>query len=316
MKNIKVDINDNNQTVIKFLNKYFETAPNSLIYKWVRTKKIKVNKKRIEPSTLIFAGDEINIYIYDEEIEKWQKNKKTVKSRINLDILYENKDVIIIDKPQDILVHAASKDDYGKNVVDFIVDLLIERKEYIPRLEPTFRPSVVNRIDRNTMGLVIGGKNREAVLKLNRAIESYYIRKYYIAIVSGEIKQEKIIDNILYKDENNVVHVSEIGKKSKTIIRPIKFDKYYSLIEIELVTGRTHQIRATLADIGHPIIGDKKYGDFKKSKLYKNQQLVAYKIVFDKNIELESIRGKIIESKYKNYIFSLYEKLVGRNNAK
>ncbi|WP_282926778.1 pseudouridine synthase, partial [Helcococcus kunzii] len=156
MRHIKIDINDNDQTLIKFLNKFFPKAPNSLIYKWIRTKKIKVNKKRVEPSTIIYKDDIVNIFIYDEEIEKWQKEDVTVTSKLNLEIAYENKNIIVIDKPQNVLVHAADKKDYGNNVVDYIVDLLIQRKEYIPRLEPTFRPAVVNRIDRNTMGLVIG----------------------------------------------------------------------------------------------------------------------------------------------------------------
>ncbi|MFM1524647.1 MULTISPECIES: RluA family pseudouridine synthase [Helcococcus] len=308
MRNIKIDINDGNQTLIKFLNKYFSKAPNSLIYKWLRTKKIKVNKKKSEPSTLIFKDDIIDIYIYDEEIEKWQKDKVSVRNKLNLEIAFENEDIIIIDKPQNVLVHAANKEDYGKNVVDFIVDYLIEKKEYIPRLEPTFRPSVVNRIDRNTMGLVIGAKTRKSLLELNNSIDNY-IHKYYLAIVHGKIAKKIEIKNKLEKNENNYVSVSYTGKESITVISPLQYNDKYSLVEIKLLTGRTHQIRATLSNIGHPIIGDRRYGIKENSKLYKDQQLVAYKIKFDKKIKIESLRDLVIESKYKKYIYNLFKKL-------
>ena len=309
MRHIKIDINDDNQTLIKFLNKYFSEAPNSLIYKWLRTKKIKVNKKKSEPSTLIFKDDIIDIYIYDEEIEKWKKDKVSVRNKLNLDIAFENEDIIIIDKPQNVLVHAASKADYGKNVVDYIVDLLIERKEYIPRLEPTFRPSVVNRIDRNTMGLVIGCKNRKTLLELNNSIEKN-VHKYYLAIVHGKISKKLEIKNKLEKNEKNYVSVSKNGKDSVTIINPLQYNDLYSLVEIKLLTGRTHQIRTTLANIGHPVIGDRRYGLKDNSKLYKDQQLVAYKLKFDNKIAIDSLKNLIIESKYKKLIYDLYRKLI------
>lgn len=309
MKHIKIDINDNEQTLIKFLNKFLPKAPNSLIYKWIRTKKIKVNKKKVEPSTVIFKDDIVNIFIYDEEIEKWQKDDLEIKNKLNLEIAYENSNIIIIDKPQNVLVHAAEKQDYGNNVVDYIVDLLIQKKEYIPRLEPTFRPAIVNRIDRNTMGLVIGGKNRKTVLELNEAIETDDIKKLYLAIVHGNVKKEMTINNRLSKDENNVVKVTEDGKESTTIIRPLLSGENYSVVEIELQTGRTHQIRTTLADIGYPIIGDRKYGKAERSNMYNNQQLVAYKLIFSNNLSFNNNKELTVESKYKDYIFNLFKKL-------
>lgn len=309
MKHINIDINDSDQTLIKFLNKYLDKAPNSLLYKWIRKKKIKVNKKRAEPSTTLYTGDVVNFYIYDEELVKWQDNRKLKRSKIDLKIAYENKDIIVVDKPQNILVHAADKKDYGNNVVDFIVDLLIQRKEYIPRIEPTFRPAIVNRIDRNTMGLVIGAKNRKSLVKLNDLIETDDIKKYYLAIVHGKIKEKIVVENKLYKDDNNVVHVDNKGKISKTIINPIKVKKDYSLVEIDLITGRTHQIRATLKDLGYPIIGDRKYGIKDNIKNINNQQLVSYKIEFSKNIEIESLKNLVVESEYKDYIFNLFNNL-------
>lgn len=309
MRDIKIGVNDHNQTVIKYLNKYMSKAPNSLLYKWIRKKKIKLNKNRVEPSTTMYKGDVLNLYIYDEEIEKWQEEKKSLKSRVDLDIAFENKDVLIIDKPQNILVHAASPSDYGKNVVDFIVDLMIKREEYIPRLNPTFRPAIVNRIDRNTMGLVIGAKNRKSLLELNEAIDNGKIRKYYLTIVEGYVDKNMTIENKLEKDKNNHVSVSNDGKEAITKIRPIIGTNKYSLVEVEIITGRTHQIRATLSNIGHPIIGDRRYSN-DKSNLYKDQQLVAYKLEFDKSIKLKSLQNKTVKSKYEGYIKDLFKKLI------
>lgn len=307
MKKIVIDINDSEQSIIKFLNKYLNKAPNSLLYKWLRTKKIKVNKKKAEPSLILHKGDIINFYIYDEELEKWQEDVRNFKSKIDIDILYENEDIIVFDKPQNLLVHAASKEDYGKNVVDYMIDTLIARKEYIPRIEKTFRPALINRIDRNTMGIVVGAKNRNALLKLNE--QKVLINKYYLAIVEGKIDRPIKIENKLVKNDDNFVKVDAKGKKSITVINPIKFSEKYSLIEIELITGRTHQIRASLKDIGHPIIGDRRYGNI-KSNLFKDQQLVAYKIKFDNKIDLDTVKGLTIESKYKNNIEILYKKLM------
>lgn len=309
MQNIKIDINDNDQTLIKFLNKYMPKAPNSLLYKWIRKKRIKVNKKRVEPSTLIYTDDIVNLYIYDEEIEKWQEEKNHIKSRIKVDIAFENEDIIIFDKPQNLLAHAANPEDYGNNVVDYMVDLLISRKEYIPKLEPTFRPAIVNRIDRNTFGLIMGAKNRKSLITLNKDIDNN-IKKYYLAIVEGKIDKKLEIKNKLEKDNKNNVKVSKTGKESITIIRPIKYTNEYSLVEVELLTGRTHQIRATLKDINHPIIGDRRYSNIRNDKLYTNQQLVAYKLEFEENIGIKSLKEKIIKSKYEEYIYNLYKKLV------
>lgn len=310
MEKIIITKNEQNQTLIKFLNKYLPKASNSLLYKWIRTKKVKVNKKRAEPSLCLYENDVVNIYIYDEVLNDFKKDKKEFKSKISLDIAFENKDIIILDKPQNVLVHSASKEDYGKNVVDFMVDLLISRGEYNPRLEINFRPSIVNRIDRNTFGLVVGAKNRRSLLILNQ--NKNLIHKYYLAIVEGKISEKIDIENKLEKDNKNHVKVSKDGKESHTIVYPLKYTDKVSLVEIELLTGRTHQIRASLANIGHPIIGDRRYGNKKfNNKKFKDQQLVAYKIVFDKDIGLKSLKELKVVSKYKDYIEKLYYEIEG-----
>lgn len=314
MKKIIIQENDARQTLIKFLEKFLKGAPKSTIQKFIRKKRIKVNGSKQEPSYNLQKGDIVNIYIYDEVIEEWKKSSKkhSIVTKLNLSISFENEDIVIIDKPEDILSHPASKDDYGKTVVDFLLSYLIDKKEYIPRLEHSFTPAIVNRLDRNTRGLIIGAKNRETLLKLNSDIESNLVEKYYLAIVEGKFTGQKEIVNYLSKDKKNLVHVGDksSGKKSITHIRSLEARDDYSLLEIKLLTGRTHQIRATLNDLGYPILGDRKYFKHKKNnKKFKNQQLLAYKLKFSKNIDIESLRGLEIISKFSEDIYSEFNKL-------
>lgn len=314
MKKIIIQDNDAQQTLIKFLEKYLKGAPKSVIQKFIRKKRIKVNGKKQESSYNLQKGDIVDIYIYDEVIDEWNKthNKNTVVTKLSLDIAFENEDIVVIDKPEDILSHAASKEDYGKTVVDFLLSYLIEKKDYIPRLEHSFTPAIVNRLDRNTKGLIIGAKNREALVKLNDDIESNLVEKYYLAIVEGKFTGKKEIVNYLSKDERNVVHVkdNDEGKKSITQIKSIETKGDYSLLEIKLLTGRTHQIRATLNDLGYPILGDRKYfRNNRRDRNIKNQQLVAYKLKFSNDIDIESLKGLEIISKFSEDIYNVFNKL-------
>lgn len=314
MKKIEIKENDSKQTLIKFLQKYFKGAPKSLIQKFIRLKRIKVNGKKQDSSYSLEEGDIVDIYIYDEVIDEWRNSasENSVKSKLNLDIAFENDDVVIIDKPADILSHAASSEDYGKTVVDFLISYLIDKGDYVPRLEQSFRPAIVNRLDRNTKGLIIGAKNRNSLLALNEAIDIDLVEKHYLAIVEGKFTGKKEIVNYLSKDDNNVVHVNHegIGKKSVTLIKSLEAGSEYSLVEIKLLTGRTHQIRASLKELGHPIVGDRKYFNRQfRIKGVNSQQLLAYKLAFSKNIEIESLRGLEVVSKYQEELISTFNKL-------
>ncbi len=314
MKKIEIKENDSKQTLIKFLQKYFKGAPKSLIQKFIRLKRIKVNGKKQDSSYSLEEGDIVDIYIYDEVIDEWRNSasENSVKSKLNLDIAFENDDVVIIDKPADILSHAASSEDYGKTVVDFLISYLIDKGDYVPRLEQSFRPAIVNRLDRNTKGLIIGAKNRNSLLALNEAIDIDLLEKHYLAIVEGKFTGKKEIVNYLSKDDNNVVHVNHegIGKKSVTLIKSLEAGSEYSLVEIKLLTGRTHQIRASLKELGHPIVGDRKYFNRQfRIKGVNSQQLLAYKLAFSKNIEIESLRGLEVVSKYQEELISTFNKL-------
>ncbi len=312
MREIIIKINDKDQTLIKFLEKYLEGAPKSAIQKFIRKKRIKVNGKRAESSYKLALGDRVNIYIYDEVIEEWKKKaeKSKVHSKLKLDIAFENDDIVVIDKPINTLSHPASEDDYGKTVVDFLISYLIDKGDYVPRLEHSFIPAIVNRLDRNTMGLIIGAKNRESLVKLNEIIDSNKVEKAYLAVVEGSFVGERSITNYLEKDERNVVHVSnsDRGKIAKTDIKAIRTGERYSLIELRITTGRTHQIRATLSDLGYPIVGDRKYNK-NKIKGINHQLLAAYKLNFSDDIEIKSLRKLSVTSELSKSIYDIFNKL-------
>lgn len=299
MREINIDKNDSNQRLDRFLNKYLPKASKSLINKYIRTKKIKINKKRANVNDILNEGDKIQIYVYEEVLSEYEDNKVYTSLDYNLDIVYEDENIAIINKPSGILSHAAVKEDYGDNVVDNFIKYLIKTKQYNPRLEQSFVPALSNRLDRNTSGLLIGCKNKESLLEINNAIKSRKIEKYYITICKGLLNDTVIESNIEKKSKNEMKTSKDGGKESRTEIRLLDFKNNYSIVEINLITGRTHQIRVHLQSIKHPIIGDNKYGDskinqyFKKEFNLKNQLLHAYKIKF-KGLEnsLEYLNNK------------------------
>ena len=291
MKELIIDKNESEQRLDRFLKKYLSKAPNNFIYKMLRKKNIKLNGKKANPDTIIVEGDIIQLYLADETIEKFKGKTEVIKSQLIPKIIYEDENIILINKPVGILSHSANKD-YGNNVVDSMIHYLVEKGEYHPRVEKTFTPSICNRLDRNTSGIIIGAKNYESLKMINDSIKQRNINKYYKTIVKGIVKKDEIIEGYLIKDEelNKVEVLNEMNDDSKKIIthiKPLAVSSEYSLLEIELITGRTHQIRAHLASIGHPVIGDIKYGDTKVNKYFKekynlnSQFLHGYKIVLN-----------------------------------
>ncbi|NLW39846.1 MAG: RluA family pseudouridine synthase [Tissierellia bacterium] len=303
MKELNIRKNDSGQRIDRFLKKYLSKAPNSFIYKMLRKKNIKLNHKKATPDTIIHEGDTIQLYLADETIEKFREKEKVEKSLLDLNVIYEDDNIILINKPAGLLSHSVDKD-YGKNIVDALVYYLYKKGEYNPRFEKTFKPAICNRLDRNTSGIIIGAKNYEALRVINQAIKNRYINRYYKTIVKGDVKKDGRIKGFLSKDvELNRVEISQSkkddSKEIETYIRVIKSSGQYTLLEVELITGRTHQIRAHLADIGHPIVGDAKYGDKKTNRYFKdkfglhNQLLHSYRIVIDQiDQPLDYLRGK------------------------
>ncbi len=307
MREIIVGKNEDDQRLDRFLKKYLDDAPNSFIYKMIRKKNIELNRSRAKPEDMIFEGDKIQLFLAEKTIEKFQKKKEEVRSSLTPNIVYEDENIILINKESGVLSHGIKSDEFEENIVDSMISYLIQKGEYVPRIEKTFTPSICNRLDRNTSGIVIGAKNYPALKDINMATRKSGIRKFYKTIVRGELRDEFTDTAHLLKDEDkNMVSIKEYdvegSKEIRTHIRPIKVSHGYSLLEIELLTGRTHQIRGHLSSLGYPIIGDRKYGDesvngkFNLEYGLDNQWLHAYKIEFNSLEELEYLNGEVFTS--------------------
>lgn len=283
MKKIVVDKNDSGQRLDKFLLKSFESLPKSMMFKQIRKKNIKVNRKRCAPEQIVNEGDIIELYLADDMLIEKQVHYDFLSSPKNLYIIYEDENIILLNKKSGMLCHP-EKGEYINTLVSSLKRYLYEKGEYSPREENSFSPALANRIDRNTSGIVIGAKNYEALKFLNEKIKSREIKKFYLTICEGIFENKaETLKAYLTKDESkNTVSVSQEYKEgSKEILtkyRVVDYANGYSLVEVELLTGRTHQIRAHLAFIGHPLMNDGKYG---RRHGRFSQELCSYKLRFE-----------------------------------
>ena len=289
MKEFQIKKNDAGQRLDKFLTKAVKGLPISLMYKYIRTKKIKVNRARTEQKYVLQEGDIVQLFIKDEFFDSPEKDNSALASITpKLTIVYEDDNIILCNKRPGVLVH---EDDEGKDntLIMHIKAYLYQKGEYDPENEQSFAPALCNRIDRNTGGIVIGAKNAEALRVMNEKIKNDEISKFYYCVVHGKMpKKSDTLTGFLLKDsdKNQVKIFDKQVKGSKNIITKYKVvseKNGMSLLEIELVTGRTHQIRAHMSYIGHPLLGDGKYGINKddRAKGYKYQALYAYRLRFD-----------------------------------
>ncbi|MBW4829324.1 MAG: RluA family pseudouridine synthase [Clostridiaceae bacterium] len=303
MRELIVNENDSDQRIDKFLKKYLSKAPHSFIHKMLRKKRIKLNNRKAKPEDTILEGDKIQFYIAEETLDKFIEEKEAVNISLPLPkIIYEDKNIILMNKPKGVLSHSANKNN-SNNIVDSMISYLYRNGEYDPDEEKTFTPSICNRLDRNTSGIIIGAKNYEALKDINESIKNRDIKKYYKTMVKGKIDKDILLKGYLEKDEetNKVKIINQKTKEGKEVYTKIKVlnkNEEYSLLEIDLITGRSHQIRAHLLSIGHPVIGDIKYGDkgtnkkFKEKHGLENQFLHAYKIGFNGLVSLKYLNGK------------------------
>lgn len=276
MKQIEINANDAGQRLDKFLIKYFKNLPQSMIYKWLRKKKIRLDGKHPKNDTFLTQGSVLQLYINDEffpekkALPLWYETASAPK------IVYEDQNILIADKPSGICAH-----DGENSLINMILSYLYKKGEFNPLLENTFTPALCHRIDRNTSGLLIAAKNAKALRFFNEKIRLREIKKIYFLKVEGTLpKNEGIIEGYIKKDEslNKVIFSekeTEGAKKAVTAYR-----KTTDGVEAELITGRTHQIRASFAYIGCPIVGDVKYGA-KKNGQKDYQQLQAKKLIFE-----------------------------------
>ncbi len=280
MKTLTIHENEAGQRLDKFLAKYLNLAPKSFLYKMMRKKNITLNQKRCEGSERLAVGDEIQLFLAEETISKfsgyWAKDPKpqlpgkgqgpkeaVSRQSFPLNILYEDKHILILNKPSGVLSQKAKASDYS--LVEAVIDYLLASGQLTQEELRTFRPSVCNRLDRNTSGLVAAGKTLAGLQLLSGLFQDRSIHKYYQCIVAGAVNEPREIAGFLRKEEGtNQVRIFpkevEGSQPIRTRYCPLAHNGAYTLISVALLTGRTHQIRAHLASIGHPIVGDYKYG--------------------------------------------------------
>ena len=305
MKSFTVGKNDAGLRLDRFVTKAAPLLPATLLYKYIRLKRIKVDGKRAEINTRLALDSVVEMYINDEFFEPKSPKYDFMSAAKSLDIVYEDENLLLADKQQGLLVHP-DENEYNDTLIARIQRYLYEKGEYNPEAENSFRPALANRIDRNTGGIVIAAKNAEALRILCDKIKSREIDKMYLTVVHGKPpKNEDILEGYLEKNEDRrQVYIknkmTEDTKTVRTKYSVLASKNGLSLLKIQLLTGRTHQIRAHLASIGCPLLGDGKYGVNKKDKAmgFKCQALYSYKLKFNFTTDggiLEYLNGKTFQ---------------------
>lgn len=300
---------DAGQRLDKYLQKYLNLAPKSFLYKMLRKKNIVLNGKKAEGSEKLKNGDVIRLYLSEETLEKFHESRKADQYPRwpGLEIVYEDRQLLLVNKPAGMLSQKADPKDVSLN--EYLVGYLLESGQVTPESLAGFTPGVCNRLDRNTSGLVIGAKTLVAAQEMGRLLKERRAGKYYLALVKGRVTRKERIRGWLTKDETkNQARISreplENGAPIETAYEPLAAKKDMTLLKVELITGKTHQIRSHLAGIGHPLAGDRKYGDaafnryFRENYGLNSQFLHSWQIEFPvMEPPLESVSQRTITAK-------------------
>nr|WP_276856502.1 RluA family pseudouridine synthase [Intestinimonas timonensis] len=303
MREFTVTKNDAGQRLDRWLGKTLPLLPAPLAQKYIRLKRVKLNGKGAKRDTRLAVGDVLQLYINDEFFDApAPENAFLSVFKPQLDIVYEDEHILLVNKRPGLLVHP-DQGEYVNTLITHIQAYLYQKKEWDPRQEHSFTPALCNRIDRNTGGIVIAAKTAEALRIMNQKIKDREIEKYYLCAIHGRMNPpEGRLEGFLSKDESKnqvTVHKTPVpgGRTAVTLYKTLKVQDGLSLVECELITGRTHQIRAQFAAAGHPLLGDGKYGRNRDNKRYdrKFQALWSYKLVFSFTTDagvLEPLNGK------------------------
>lgn len=307
MQEIVVKANEAGQRLDKMLCKYLNEAPSSFIYKMLRKKNIVLNGKKATGSEKLQDGDRVKLFLADETIEKFSK-VKLCRTNGKLDIVYEDEHILLINKPVGLLSQKAEAGDVS--LVEHLISYLLSSGAITEDTLRTFRPGICNRLDRNTSGLVVAGKSLIGLQKMSEVIQSREIRKFYRCLVAGELKAAAHIDGYLTKNEHtNKVTISSAetpdGQRIETEYTPRWSNGRYTLLEVHLITGRSHQIRAHLSSIGHPIVGDYKYGQPKMNQYFADKYQLKSQFLHAYRLEMPKITGEMSYLSDKQFVAEL-----------
>ena len=317
MREISIQKNEAGQRMDKFLAKYLNKAPKSFFYKMMRKKNIVLNGKKCTGNEKLKQGDSIKLFFSDETIEKFSAGTYAIpkKEKINmLPIIYEDEQVLLMNKPVGVLSQKAKDSDVS--AVEILINYLMETDQLSKEQFRTFHPSICNRLDRNTSGILVAGKTLPALQEMNRFFKERTIAKYYRCLVKGRvIKNEEYIKGYLVKDQKtNKVSITkkktEEGVPIETEYCVIQSNDEVSLLEVHLITGKTHQIRAHLASIGHPIIGDYKYGDKQINEMYRQAYGLKSQLLHAYRLEMPSSNGSLAYLNDKKFVAELPDKFI------
>lgn len=308
MKELEINSNEAGQRFDKFLKKYLKKAPDSFIYKMLRKKNIVLNKKKADGREILAVGDKVKLFLADETIEKFSgaamerslsSDSLLLKDKGKLlrpDVLYEDSQVIFFNKPSGILSQKARPEDVS--MAEYVVSYLTGSGQLKEEELLTFRPSVCNRLDRNTSGIIAAGKTLAGLQELSELFRNRTLKKYYLCMVQGRVREQAHIKGFLGKDEKtNKVYIlgDKEGQGIETEYIPVAYNREMSLLKVHLITGRTHQIRAHLASIGHPVLGDHKYGNRKMNETYKGKYGITDQLLHAYELQMPKLDGALLE---------------------